>query len=269
MYSKSLLPAILAVLAMLSAAAACPPGSVPAGDTCAFCPAGTYAVTDSVSCTPCGPGFWAPVNSVSSDTCYPIAAKNAQEFEPMTLKCDAGSAPKNGVCTFCPIGTYALAAAAKCTSCPRGYSAPINSASKDACYPLAAMMEEMAEMALKCDAGSAPKNGACMFCPVGSYALAGASKCSKCPAGYSAPLNSVSKDACYPLPAMESDEPHHDLRGFLVACDAGSAPVNGVCTFCPVGSYALAGAKCSKCPAGYSAPINSVSKDACYPLPLY
>jgi hypothetical protein len=227
----------------------CDAGSAPIGGACTFCPTGTYALAGAQSCTPCPPGFWAPINSVSPDACYPLSAYHVAEV------CDAGSAPQGGKCTFCPVGTYALAGAQSCSHCPSGQSAPINSVSKDACYPVAAH-----RLAEHCDAGSAPQNGQCTFCPVGTYALAGDQSCTHCPPGFWAPINSVSKDACYPLSAFK----------VAATCDAGSAPKNGVCTFCPVGSYALAAAQsCTKCPAGFSAPINSVSPDACYPLPAH
>eukprot|EP01034_Spumella_vulgaris_P041502 gene41502-51405_t len=86
--------------------------------------------------------------------------------------CAAGSVSVNGVCTFCPVGTYALAAAQSCTHCPSGYSAPINSVSPDACYPLASKkvkdLVTCAAVGAKkvkatCDAGSAPVDGVCTF----------------------------------------------------------------------------------------------------------
>jgi hypothetical protein len=80
--------------------------------------------------------------------------------------CDAGSAPQNGACAFCPTGTYAVAGQQSCTHCPPCFWAPFNSVSKDACYPLSAF-----KVAEHCDAGSAPQNGACAFCPVGPYAI--------------------------------------------------------------------------------------------------
>lgn len=167
--------------------------------------------------------------------------------------CDAGSVPVNGVCTFCPPGTFALAAAASCTDCPTGFWSPIDSVSPAACYPLARMSVESIY-----DAGSAPINGVCTFCPPGTFALAAADSCSPCPPGFWSPVDSVSPAACYPLTRMSKGN---------VACAAGSAPVNGVCTFCPPGTFALAAAKsCTHCPSGFWAPINSVSPAACYPL---
>jgi hypothetical protein len=61
------------------------------------------------------------------------------------------------------------------------------------------------------------------------------------------------------------------MLGSLIApteiCDAGSAPLNGVCAFCPIGTYSLAGdPACTQCPLGFSAPVNSVSAAACYPI---
>ena len=41
-------------------------------------------------------------------------------------------------CTPCPIGSYSLAGASQCTSCPSGFSSPIASVGPDACYPLPA-----------------------------------------------------------------------------------------------------------------------------------
>eukprot|EP01034_Spumella_vulgaris_P026449 gene26450-33028_t len=114
--------------------------------------------------------------------------------------CDAGSAPFNGECTFCPVGKYALAGAQDCTPCPPGFWAPINSVSKDACYPLSAF-----KVAETCDAGSAPFGNALLTTSPSTAMLAPLLK-AHCDAG-SAFLNG---DA------------------FKVAehCDAGSAPIN-------------------------------------------
>jgi hypothetical protein len=183
--------------------------------------------------------------------------------------CDAGSVLVNGACTFCPPGTFALAAASSCTPCPSGYWSPINSVSAAACYPLAGTVPApvatapiqapvAAPLKVSCDAGSVPVNGVCTFCPPGTFALAAASSCSRCPSGFWSPIDSVSPAACYPMARMSAE----------ALCDAGSVPVNGVCTFCPPGTFALAAANsCTPCPTGFWSPIDSVSPAACYPLP--
>jgi len=169
--------------------------------------------------------------------------------------CAPGSAPVNGVCTFCPPGSFALASADSCTACPSGFWSPIDSVSAAACYPLSRM-----SVKATCPAGSAPTNGDCSFCPPGTFALAGADSCTGCPSGFWSPIDSVSPAACYPLARAA-------VKKTEFACAAGSAPVNGVCTFCPPGSFALAGAdSCTGCPSGFWSPVDSVSPAACYPL---
>ncbi len=73
---------------------------------------------------------------------------------------------------------------------------------------------------------------------------AGALVCSHCPPDQWSPVNSVSKDACYPLSAMKKSK----VNAFVL-CPAGYAPNdNDVCTACLIGSYALAGsAECTQC----------------------
>eukprot|EP01034_Spumella_vulgaris_P039882 gene39882-49293_t len=108
------------------------------------------------------------------------------------VTCPAGSTPVNG-----------LSKKVKASSCAAG-STPVNGKTKDA---------------LLCPPGSAPKNGVCAFCPVGAYALAGAASCTVCPKGFSAPPNSVSPDACFPVTAAK--------KSAKATCDAGSASING------------------------------------------
>eukprot|EP01034_Spumella_vulgaris_P036001 gene36001-44402_t len=152
------------------------------------------------------------------------------QLEKVAEICAAGSVLKNGVCTFCPPGQYALSGDAACTHCPPGFWSPINSISKDACYPLSAMKTKD----LLCPPGSAPENGVCTFCPVGSYALAGSQYCTHCPAGFSSPPNSVSPDACAPhahkkvheICAAGSIPVGVGAKKVKATCDAGSAPVD-------------------------------------------
>jgi hypothetical protein len=171
----------------------CPAGYAPNdNDVCTACLIGSYALAGSAECTQCEKGFSAPVASVSQDACFKV------EIRPGSY-CSAGSAPgADGLCTFCPIGTYALAGSLKCTHCTSGFSSPPNSVSPDACYPKTNKKVKTSS----CNAGSAPvsqANGSklCTFCVVGTYATAGAEVCSQCPVGFSSPVNSVSKDACY------------------------------------------------------------------------
>jgi hypothetical protein len=57
-------------------------------------------------------------------------------FSNAAAGCAVGNAGPG--CTPCPIGSYSLAGASQCTSCPSGFSSPIASVGPDACYPLPA-----------------------------------------------------------------------------------------------------------------------------------
>eukprot|EP01034_Spumella_vulgaris_P033015 gene33015-40746_t len=165
---------------------------MPASRDAVNCPAGSApekVIAEPVSGVLSCPAGSAPVDVTVTATA-PVVSGD--------LTCPAGSAPVDGVCTFCAVGTYALAAAKTCTKCPKGFSSPPNSVSPDACAPHSHKKVKTSS----CAAGSAPvaqANGSklCTFCPIGSYALAGDESCTQCPFGFSSPVNSVSKAACY------------------------------------------------------------------------
>ena len=174
--------------------------------------------------------------------------------------CPVGNAGPR--CSPCPVGSYSLAGATRCTHCPPGFSCPIASVGPDACYPLPASIHAMLAAVGGCPVGNA--GPACSPCPIGSYSLAGATQCTSCAYGYSCPIASVGPDACYPVsaPAPVASVPVVPAAGGCAVGNAGPG-----CTPCPIGSYSLAGAtRCTQCPSGYSCPIASVGPDACYPL---
>lgn len=146
------------------------------------------------------------------------------------------AAPATGVCSLCPIGTYADA---ECESR----------------LPLAVS----SSMCRRCPAGKyAAVAGArsCQTCAVGQFSAAGSPRCSPlCPAGSAPQLTEPCLRACTEC------RPGHFSNGTAdcLPCAPGSYSESGarpVCAACPVGRFSSSPAapRCTACPAGRAAP---------------
>ena len=118
--------------------------------------------------------------------------------------CPVGNAGPR--CSPCPVGSYSLAGATRCTHCPPGFSCPIASVGPDACYPLPASIHAMLAAVGGCPVGNA--GPACSPCPIGSYSLAGATQCTSCAYGFHARLPALAPMHATPsrlrLPSLPS-----------------------------------------------------------------
>jgi hypothetical protein len=190
-----------------------------------------------------------------------VAFTIAQWLLVMAASCAVGNAGPG--CTACPIGSYSLAGATHCTSCPSGETCPIASVSIAACHAIVA--SSPAPPATTTGAGCAVGNAGpgCTACPIGSYSLAGATHCTQCPSGETCPIASVSIAACHAI--VSSLNIGSRISRLAVGCAVGNAGPG--CTACPIGSYSLAGAThCTSCPSGETCPIASVSIAACHAI---
>jgi hypothetical protein len=139
---------------------------------CAFCPAGTFSLAGSASCTSCDAGTFNP--SAGGSSC---------------LSCSPGSYSGLGQtnCTLCLAGTYSNMPRSSCTSCDAGMFNPSpGGSSVSSCLP--------------CDPGSFAPSAAsvrCSPCSSGTYCPNKRSTQGlPCDAGYFCPSGSSAQTPC-------------------------------------------------------------------------
>ena len=223
--------------------APCPAGSYCIGGVASPCPIGAYCPGGGVGQKPCAPtqGQQCPRAGMSAFERYcavglQLVARGGGVYECDACPAGSTSAPPSLSCTACAAGS-ALTADAVCATCSAGYYQP--SAAATVCLACAAGQYQPAAGAtacLPCPTGAyMPHAGGglgCIQCLAGSYASASASTaCTSCPVNTFAPAGA---SACTPCPAgqMTLAGGAIDASACLV-CGARHAVVNGVCTVCP------------------------------------
>lgn len=133
-----------------------------------------------------------------------------------SVECPGGTFPESYFsCIECEAGTYSLAGAINCSSCPPGNYQP--------------------------DEGK-PNNADL------NLIMAGQNNCLQCPENtYSEKLGATSADDCIDCPDGQVSPPGSYT---CAVCLPGFYIVNGSCTECPVGTYGTPELVCQDCPAG-------------------
>lgn len=253
----------------------CPAGSYAdsSSNTCVQCPIGQYSPSEGRSaCSTCPEGQTTTAFGSTSCTCdtangyiavgdecrlkqYSCEAGNYwDETEGSCQTCEAGTFSASGAnyCTACPYGYFnASAGAAVCQACPQGWTTSSNGMTKcDICADGWTM--ENGQCVTTCPAGQVYNGSACEACPIGSFALKGASSCTLCPQGWTtSAAGALTCDLCadgYQLNSSTGNCVHQDEG----VCDAGWAWNGTECQPCPAGEYSEGeNSLCHKCAIGY------------------
>lgn len=233
--------------------------------TCQPCPAGSFSPEGELSCFPCPSGS--------------IAAEAGQsECTP----CSMGSYAKSATeCAACPAGTYsAQKGAAMCAACEAGWIADVGGSAS--CHRCAeGEYAESSTSCKACPAGTMSVGSECVFCPPGTSAKRGSSKCIPCESGEFA--ESYGQAACGKCPigtfskagsteCVFVDCPTHSFRtssGSGCQCREGyvgtivfnevAGRYDGECRGCDMGYWSTEGAECKTVPC----PANSDSHPMC------
>lgn len=154
-------------------------------ETCGICPAGSFSLEGSATCTLCRPGTYSTQQGGTTctlcDAGYASAATGASDL---------------ATCMTCPAGTYAPAGSAVCVACPAGTYSESEAATSNA-------------TCLKCSVGyasnvaGASSPSTCTICPSGTYAdTQGSAVCTPCPFGtYLASEGATTQSSCQACPA--------------------------------------------------------------------
>jgi hypothetical protein len=202
--------------------------STAGSSNCINCPAGTYGSTTKLTSAACSGAITCPAGKYA----VPGATSNTLTNTSVCASCFAGlSSPagstSSSACTQCVAGTYSTAGTV-CTNCPAGKSSSAGSTSSANC--------------IDCIAGtySTGNGGSCLplTCPVGKYALPGATSntltdanvCASCSSGFSSPSGST---------------------------------ISSACTQCGAGKYSTAGTACTNCPAGTYGSTQGLTSATC------
>ena len=253
----------------------CPAGSYAdsSSNTCVQCPIGQYSPSEGRSaCSTCPEGQTTTALGSTSCSCdtangyiavgdecrlkqYSCEAGNYwDETEGSCQTCEAGTFSASGAnyCTACPYGYFnASAGAAVCQACPQGWTTSSNGMTKcDICADGWTM--ENGQCVTTCPAGQVYNGSACEACPIGSFALKGASSCTLCPQGWTtSAAGAFTCDLCadgYQLNSSTGNCVHQDEG----VCDAGWAWNGTECQPCPAGEYSEGeNSLCHKCAIGY------------------
>jgi hypothetical protein len=162
----------------------------------------------------------------------------------------------------CPVGTYSLAGAASCSSCPPGLFGATPALGSVAC-------SGSCSAGYSCPAGST--NSTAVLCPRGTYSVGGAGACTSCPSGTYGNSTGLSTASCSGLcpaglyggaPGLTSASCTGNCSaGYL--CPAGST--NGTSVPCQPGLYSQAAgaASCTLCPVGVFGSTSGLSSPSC------
>ncbi|OQR96326.1 hypothetical protein THRCLA_07319, partial [Thraustotheca clavata] len=192
-----------------------------------------------------------------------------------SCSCGSGYYMRNQVCTRCPSGsacaagmkqpcidhTFSFGAFSVCKPCYQGWTCSGGLATP--CPP--GMYSVNATSCLRCSPGYSCFQGLRKICGVGTFALAGASKCSRClPGTFANTSGSPQCSLC--SPGMTSNY----MRDHCIPCSPGSIssqPGSFPCNSCQLHTFASAGqASCSVCPPGFMTPTKGSQQcQACPP----
>jgi hypothetical protein len=198
---------------------------------CAPCPARTFSLAGSTSCTACDAGTFNP--SAGSSSC---------------LSCPPGSYsdPGQAMCSICPPGTYTtIPRSPSCTACDAGTHNPSpGGSSLSSCLP--------------CDPGSfspSPASAECSPCSSGSYCPNNRStKGLPCDAGYFCPSGSSVQTPC--------------PQGSFCQANAGAPSPCPQNTYGESGKLASE-TQCTPCPPGKESGSGALAcSSPCIPNPL-
>lgn len=260
-------------LALPANQSSCLGGQIHINDRCDDCPAGTYREADAANkCNMCPPGTYNPLTGVGSlslcrlcpqDTfapeagaiaCQPCPRDTAAQFGAKECKaCGPGFRLRSdNRCTKCDEGTYnSKTAALECVFCENG-SSPRGATSANDCKPCPQGLRPTISGCLPCIEGTFVSSMMCKFCPRGTVAKPGATKCEKCPPGTFS-RRFFQRDCLKCPPGFTSNGP-----GASRCRPVGS-------TKCPKGSFENANGDCDKCRQGYFVNVKTRMCERCAP----
>ena len=217
-----------------TACTSCPPGSEPdtSKSSCITCTAGK-ASAGGAACTACTGTKSAAGSSscITSGSCPAGTYLSAEACLPCAAGKYKGTSSDAACSSICDQGSYSLAGATACTSCPVAtWSGTSATDGVSCCTKCAAGKKGITGSITRSSEGAA-----CVDCTAGKFSSAAASlQCTDCPAGqYSADGSPVCTN-CF---------------AGKYAASAGLS----TCTNCPIGKYSAAGATaCLDCPTGFS-----------------
>jgi len=205
-----------------------------------LCPAGQFAPTGSMSCTPCPVGSFSNEAGSAECTLCPAGEFQDRAGSMVCQLCPAGTytgAAGMPTCDICPQGTFAAGKGSiSCTGCSAGTFSAAGAQACQECPPGSAAASFSSECQ-PCPAGTSNVLGQCLTCPAGTFSLEGSTACEICPSGtYSGSTGSTE----------------------CVACPAGSAGAaagqRDQCLPCPENTFSdavVAGTECQPCAPGF------------------
>ena len=190
----------------------------------AKCAVGSYSLAGTAPCTPCSSGYYA--SSIGQTACKDVTAGWYATAGGVSVT--SGATDQK----ICPAGTYSLAAAFLCHSCPTGWYQ--QNAGATECLLVSAGGFATGP------GGGGVTNSATGFdvCPLGSSSKAGASSCYACPGGY---FSSAQWQACGQCQA-----------GAFPSVDGATAVSSGAtqCVSCAAGTNSNVGDTVCTSPTG-------------------
>ena len=263
--------------------------------SCGKCQIGTYSPEGSGKCLACPSGYTSYEGATAENKCYISveAGKYIGTAKSATKStCAAGTSKaahqvyygSTSSCGTCTAGTYSLAGAGTCTSCPSGYTSDKGATAENKCYinVEAGKYIGTAKTATKstCAAGTSKaahqvyygSTSSCATCTAGTYSLAGAGTCTSCPSGYTSDQGATAQNKCYIK--VDAGKYLGTAKGTAqTSCPAGTASLShnvyygstSQCSKCAAGTYSTAGtAICSVCPNGYTSDEGATAQNKCY-----
>lgn len=202
---------------------------------CVICAPGSFSPSSgALTCTVAPPGAFVSVSGATSTQPCPLGTFNSlssQMSKDACVPCSPGSyahAASSSRCSLCPAGRGSNGAGStsldECVPCPRGTFNSAPGQTLSACV--------VCPEGTSSDADGANSSATCRSCAAGSFADAGAIRCTLCPPG-----------------------------------TFSASPQSATCTLCPLSTFGIAtgatdAASCALCPSGTTTAVSGASTAA-------